>query len=235
MDPKKRQDALKLQAAIASLQYIEDDTIIGVGTGSTVNFFIVELIKIKHRVKACVSSSEASANLLRAGGIEVMELNNAGTLSLYVDGADEVTRHLAMIKGGGAALTREKIVAAASQKFVCIADETKLVDVLGKFPLPVEVIPMARSYVARELVKLGGQPEWRVKEIDGAMKPVVTDNGNWILDVRGLTIADPLALETEVNQITGVVTNGLFAKRGADVLLLATPAGVNIIFKSVQP
>ncbi len=235
MDPKKSQDALKLQAAIASLQYIEDDTIIGVGTGSTVNFFIAELIKIKHRVKACVSSSEASANLLKAGGIEVMELNNAGTLSLYVDGADEVTRHLAMIKGGGGALTREKIVAAASQKFVCIADETKLVDVLGKFPLPVEVIPMARSYVARELVKLGGHPEWRVKEIDGAMKPVVTDNGNWILDVRGLTIADPLALETEVNQITGVVTNGLFVKRGADVLLLATPTGVNIIFKSAQP
>ncbi len=235
MDLKARQDELKLKAAIAALKYIEDDTVIGVGTGSTVNFFIAELIKVKHRIRACVSSSEASAKLLKTGGIEVIELNDAGTLSLYVDGADEVTQHLAMIKGGGAALTREKIVAAASQKFVCIADETKLVDMLGKFPLPVEVIPMARSYVARELVKLRGHPEWRVKEIDGAMKPVVTDNGNWILDVRGLLIADPAALETEINQITGVVTNGLFAQRGADVLLLATPTGVKIISNVARP
>ena len=158
-----------------------------------------------------------------------MELNDAGTLSLYVDGADEVTQYLAMIKGGGAALTREKIVAAASKKFICIADESKLVDVMGKFPLPVEVIPMARSYVARELVKLGGHPEWRVRDINGSMKPVVTDNGNWILDVRGLQITDPVALETEINQITGVVTNGLFARRGADVLLLATKDGVKTI------
>ena len=223
------QNALKLDAAIAALQYIEDDTIIGVGTGSTVNFFIAELIKVRHRIKAAVSSSEASSKLLRVGGVDVMELNDSGTLSLYVDGADEVTKHLAMIKGGGAALTREKIVAAASKKFICIADESKLVDIMGKFPLPVEVIPMARSYVARELVKLGGHPEWRVRDTDGAMKPVVTDNGNWILDVRGLHITDPIALETEINQITGVVTNGLFARRGADVLLLATKHGVKTI------
>ena len=223
------QNTLKLDAAIAALQYIEDDTIIGVGTGSTVNFFIAELIKVRHRIKAAVSSSEASSKLLRTGGVDVMELNDAGTLSLYVDGADEVTQYLAMIKGGGAALTREKIVAAASKKFICIADESKLVDVMGKFPLPVEVIPMARSYVARELVKLGGHPEWRVRDINGSMKPVVTDNGNWILDVRGLQITDPVALETEINQITGVVTNGLFARRGADVLLLATKHGVKTI------
>ena len=223
------QNTLKLDAAIAALQYIEDDTIIGVGTGSTVNFFIAELIKVRHRIKAAVSSSEASSKLLRTGGVDVMELNDAGTLSLYVDGADEVTQYLAMIKGGGAALTREKIVAAASKKFICIADESKLVDVMGKFPLPVEVIPMARSYVARELVKLGGHPEWRVRDINGSMKPVVTDNGNWILDVRGLQITDPIALETEINQITGVVTNGLFARRGADVLLLATKDGVKTI------
>lgn len=223
------QNTLKLDAAIAALQYIEDDTIIGVGTGSTVNFFIAELIKVRHRIKAAVSSSEASSKLLRTGGVDVMELNDAGTLSLYVDGADEVTQYLAMIKGGGAALTREKIVAAASKKFICIADESKLVDVMGKFPLPVEVIPMARSYVARELVKLGGHPEWRVRDINGSMKPVVTDNGNWILDVRGLQITDPVALETEINQITGVVTNGLFARRGADVLLLATKDGVKTI------
>ena len=219
------QNALKLAAAKAALDYVEDDTIIGVGTGSTVNFFIAELIKTRARIKAAVSSSEASTQLLRAGGIEVLELNNAGSLSIYVDGADEVTRHLAMIKGGGAALTREKIVAAASEKFICIADTSKLVEVLGKFPLPVEVIPMARSYVARELVKLGGHPEWRVK--DG--KAVVTDNGNWILDVRGLTITNPADLESTINQVAGVVSNGLFARRGADVLLLAAAEGVQRI------
>jgi ribose 5-phosphate isomerase A len=180
-------------------------------------------------VKAAVSSSEASSKLLREGKVDVIELNDAGTLAVYVDGADEVTRHLAMIKGGGAALTREKVVASASEKFVCIADESKLVDTLGKFPLPVEVIPMARSYVARELVKLGGHPEWRIREVDGKMKPVVTDNGNWILDVRGLTITDPIKLETEINQIAGVVTNGLFARRGANVLLLARAGGVEKI------
>ena len=222
------QSALKLAAAKAALDYVEDDTIIGVGTGSTVNFFIAELIKTQARIKAAVSSSEASTQLLRAGGIEVLELNSAGSLSIYVDGADEVTRHLAMIKGGGAALTREKIVAAASDKFICIADTSKLVDVLGKFPLPVEVIPMARSYVARELVKLGGHPEWRVR--DG--KAVVTDNGNWILDVRGLTITKPADLESTINQIAGVVTNGLFARRGADVLLLAAADGVQRITAS---
>jgi ribose 5-phosphate isomerase A len=219
------QNALKQEAARAAIAYVPDDTVIGVGTGSTVNFFIAELIKIRHRIKAAVSSSDASSKLLREGGIEVMELNNAGTLSVYVDGADEVTRHLSMIKGGGAALTREKIVAGASEKFICIADQSKLVDVLGKFPLPVEVIPMARSFVARELVKLGGHPEWRVR--DGS--PVVTDNGNWILDVRGLVIDNPPRLETEINQIPGAVTNGLFARRGADVLLLAAPGGVQTL------
>jgi ribose 5-phosphate isomerase A len=219
------QNALKQAVAKAALEYVDDGAIIGVGTGSTVNFFIAELLKHRN-VKAAVSSSEASSKLLREGKVDVIELNDAGPLSVYVDGADEVTRSLAMIKGGGAALTREKIVAAASAKFVCIADQSKLVDVLGKFPLPVEVIPMARSYVARELVKLGGHPEWRMRNVDGAMKAVVTDNSNWILDVHGLKITDPVALELAINQIAGVVTNGLFAKRGADVLLLATPNGV---------
>jgi ribose 5-phosphate isomerase A len=219
------QNALKLQAAKAAIAYVPENTIIGVGTGSTVNFFIAELIKIRDRLKGAVSSSEASSRLLREGGIDVLELNDAGTLSIYVDGADEVTRHLAMIKGGGAALTREKIVAGASERFICIADQSKLVDVLGKFPLPVEVIPMARSFVARELVKLGGHPEWRVRE----GKAVVTDNGNWILDVHGLSIVNPPLLETEINQIPGVVTNGLFARRGADVLLLAAPGGVQTL------
>ncbi len=219
------QNALKMAAAKAALDYVEDNTVIGVGTGSTVNFFIAELIRGKARIKAAVSSSVASTRLLRDGGIDVLELNDAGTLSIYVDGADEVTRHLAMIKGGGAALTREKIVAAASEKFICIADTSKLVDVLGKFPLPIEVIPMARSYVARELVRLGGHPEWRVRE----GKAVVTDNGNWILDERGLAITNPVELELQINQIAGVVTNGLFARRGADVLLLAAAEGVQRI------
>jgi ribose 5-phosphate isomerase A len=216
------QDEMKAAAAKAAIQYVPDNAIIGVGTGSTVNFFIDELIKIRDRVKAAVSSSEASSARLKAGGIEVMSLNDAGQLAVYVDGADEVTKHLAMIKGGGAALTREKIVAGASQFFVCVADDSKLVPVLGKFPLPVEVIPMARSFVARELVKLGGHPEWRMKE----NKAIVTDNGNWILDVHGLTIENPPLLETEINQIPGVVTNGIFARRGADVLLLANRHGV---------
>ncbi len=219
------QNALKLAAAKLALNYVEDNTIIGVGTGSTVNFFIAELIRTKARIKAAVSSSVASSKLLRDGGFEVMELNDAGTLSIYVDGADEITGDLAMIKGAGAALTREKIVAAASGKFICIADESKRVEVLGKFPLSIEVIPMARSYVARELVKLGGHPEWRMK--DGTA--VVTDNGNWILDVRGMTITKPVELETTINQIAGVVENGLFARRGADVLLLASSGGVERI------
>lgn len=219
------QNALKHAAAKAAIAYVPDDTIIGVGTGSTVNFFIAELAKIAPRIKAAVSSSEASTRLLKEARIDVLELNDAGTLSVYVDGADEINHHLHMIKGGGAALTREKIVAAASEKFVCIADQSKLVEVLGRFPLPVEVIPMARSYVARELVKLGGHPEWRM--IDG--KAVVTDNGNWILDVRGMAITNPVSVEVAINQIAGVVTNGLFARRGADIALLAGPDGVRTI------
>ena len=225
------QNALKQAAAKAAIAYVPDDTIIGVGTGSTVNFFIAELAKISSRIKGAVSSSDASSKLLREARIEVLELNDAGTLSVYVDGADEITRHMHMIKGGGAALTREKIVAAASEKFICIADSSKLVDVLGKFPLPVEVIPMARSLVARQLVELGGHPEWRVREADGQMRPVVTDNGNWILDVRGMSIVNPVELETAINQMAGVVTNGLFARRGADVALLASPEGVQQLIR----
>ena len=219
------QNALKLAAAKAAIAYVPIDTIIGVGSGSTVNIFIAELAKISHRIKAAVSSSDASTALLKQANIEVMSLNDAGPLSVYIDGADEITSHLAMIKGGGAALTREKIIAAASDKFVCIADESKLVDVLGKFPLPIEVIPMARSYVARELVKLGGHPEWRMKDD----KAVVTDNGNWILDVFGLAITNPLELESTINHIAGVVTNGLFARRGADIALLASISGVKTL------
>jgi ribose 5-phosphate isomerase A len=211
-------NALKKAAAEAALAYVEDDTVVGVGTGSTVNFFIDALAARKARITATVASSEASAARLRALHIPVRELNDTDGCDLYVDGADEVTDHLAMIKGGGAALTREKIVAQASRKFVCIADASKLVPVLGKFPLPVEVIPMARSFVARELVKLGGMPELR--------QGVTTDNGNLVLDVRGLTILDPVALETAINMIPGVVTNGIFARRPADVLLLAASEGV---------
>ncbi|MFN6170892.1 MAG: ribose-5-phosphate isomerase RpiA [Burkholderiales bacterium] len=229
MSTKPDQNALKAAAAKAAMAYVPDNAIIGVGTGSTVNFFIDELIKVRDRLKAAVSSSDASTARLKAGGIDVMALNDAGPIAVYVDGADEVTKHLAMIKGGGAALTREKVVAAASDKFVCVADQSKLVDVLGKFPLPVEVIPMARSYVARELVKLGGHPAWRMREVDGQMRAVVTDNGNWILDVHGLSIVNPPLLETEINQIPGVVTNGIFARRSADVLLLANPEGVEKI------
>jgi ribose 5-phosphate isomerase A len=211
-------NALKKAAAESALAYVEDDTVVGVGTGSTVNFFIDALASRKARITATVASSEASAARLRALHIPVRELNDTDGCDLYVDGADEVTEHLAMIKGGGAALTREKIVAQASRKFVCIADASKLVPVLGKFPLPVEVIPMARSFVARELVKLGGMPELRQR--------VTTDNGNLVLDVRGLTILDPVALETAINMIPGVVTNGIFARRPADVLLLAASEGV---------
>jgi ribose 5-phosphate isomerase A len=214
-------NALKKLAAEAALQYVKDDTVVGVGTGSTVNYFIEALASRKARIEASVASSEASAARLRALHIPVKELNDTDGCDVYVDGADEVTEHLAMVKGGGAALTREKIVAQASKTFVCIADGSKLVPVLGKFPLPVEVIPMARSFVARELVKLGGMPELR--------RGVTTDNGNLILDVRGLTILDPVALETAINQIPGVVTNGIFARRPADVLLLATPGGVRTI------
>ncbi|MDH4149977.1 MAG: ribose-5-phosphate isomerase RpiA [Betaproteobacteria bacterium] len=215
------QDALKQAAARAAVAMVPAGSIVGVGTGSTVNFFIDELAAIKGRIDGAVSSSDASAARLKAAGIHVHDLNSVRELPVYVDGADEVTRHLAMIKGGGGALTREKIVAAVAQQFICIADTSKLVNVLGRFPLPVEVIPMARSYVAREIVKLGGQPEWRAK--------FVTDNGNLILDVHNLTILDPQKLETQLNQITGVVTNGLFARRPADVLLLAGKDGVETL------
>ena len=194
---------------------------VGVGTGSTVNHFIAALAGRRSRIAGTVSSSEASAGRLREAGIPVMDLNAAGGCDVYVDGADEVTEHLAMIKGGGGALTREKIVAQASRTFVCVADASKLVAALGRFPLPVEVIPMARSLVAREIVKLGGRPVVR--------EGFVTDNGNVILDVHGLDITDPAAVESALNQLPGVVTNGLFARRGADVLLLATPEGVRRI------
>ncbi|MGB8855081.1 MAG: ribose-5-phosphate isomerase RpiA [Burkholderiales bacterium] len=215
------QDELKQAVAKAATQYVTENSLVGVGTGSTVNFFIAELAKIKNRVQGAVSSSEASARLLRAAGIPVLDLNNVYEVDVYIDGADEVTEHRAMIKGGGAALTREKIVAAASKKFVCIADASKLVGVLGNFPLPVEVIPMARSYVARQLVKLGGEPRYR--------EGVITDNGNVILDIHGLKILNPVELETAINQITGVVCNGIFARRPADVVLLGSKDGVKTI------
>ena len=215
------QDELKKAVAKAAIAHVPEDCIVGVGTGSTANFFIAELAGIKGRLQGAVASSEATAARLKAAGIRVFELNSVDELPVYVDGADEVTRHLHMIKGGGGALTREKIVAAVARKFVCIADESKLTDVLGAFPLPVEVIPMARSHVARELVKLGGLPELR--------QGITTDNGNIILDVRGLAIVNPVTLEGEINQIVGVVANGLFARRGADVLLLGTRDGVKTL------
>ncbi|MBX3674995.1 MAG: ribose-5-phosphate isomerase RpiA [Burkholderiales bacterium] len=219
------QDALKRLCAEAALAFVEDDMTVGVGTGSTVNHFIAALAARRGRIAGTVSSSEASAARLREAGIPVMDLNATGGCDVYVDGADEVTEHLAMTKGGGGALTREKIVAQASRRFVCIADASKLVPVLGRFPLPVEVIPMARSLVAREIVRLGGRPVWR--------EGVVTDNGNAILDVHGLVITDPAALESDLNQLPGVVTNGLFARRPADVLLLGTPQGVRRIDRAV--
>jgi len=212
------QDELKQAVAKVAIEHVPVDCIVGVGTGSTANFFIDELAKIKHRVRGAVASSEASAKRLQGHGIEVLSLNDAGDLPVYVDGADEITKHMHMVKGGGGALTREKIVAAASKKFVCVCDASKLVDVLGKFPLPIEVIPMARSSVARQLVKLGGRPALR--------EGFTTDNGNLILDVHGLQILNPVELESELDHIAGVVTNGLFARRPADVLLLGTPEGV---------
>ena len=215
------QDELKRAVAQAAIAYVPEDCIVGVGTGSTANFFIDELARIKHKVRGAVASSEASAQRLQGHGIKVVSLNDAGSLPVYVDGADEITRHLHMIKGGGGALTREKIVAAASKKFICVCDQSKLVDVLGEFPLPLEVIPMARSYVAREIVHLGGQPALR--------QGFVTDNGNVILDVHNLQILNPVELEATLNQITGVVTNGLFARRSADTLLLGTDNGVRTI------
>ena len=214
-------DSKKKAAALAALEFVEDGMLVGVGTGSTVNHFIAALADRRHRIAGAVSSSEASTKLLRAAGIEVVALNDAGDLSLYVDGADEATRHLDLIKGGGGALTREKIVAAASRRFVCIVDDTKVVAVLGRFPLPVEVIPMARSLVARRLVGLGGQPVLR--------HGFVTDNGNEILDVHNLKIQDPAALEARIGLLTGVVEVGLFARRGADVLLVAGDGGVQTL------
>ncbi|RLJ16943.1 ribose 5-phosphate isomerase A [bacterium endosymbiont of Escarpia laminata] len=213
-------DEMKKMAAEAALEYVDGGTV-GVGTGSTVNHFIDYLATIKHKIEGAVSSSEVSTERMKGHGIPVMDLNAAGELDIYVDGADEADHNLALIKGGGGALTREKIVAGASRKFVCIADGSKLVDILGKFPLPVEVIPMARSHVARQLVKLGGTPVWR--------EDFITDNGNVILDVHNLEIMKPIEMENRINAIAGVVTNGLFAMRGADVLILGTEEGVKIV------
>lgn len=212
------QDQKKQAAAKAAIEYVKPDTIIGVGTGSTVNHFIDALESKKHLIEGAVSSSDASTKRLKALGIEVFDLNSVDKFDIYVDGADEITEHKHMIKGGGAALTREKIVAAVAKTFICIIDDTKHVAVLGHFPLPVEVIPMARSYVAREIVKLGGDPVYR--------QGVVTDNGNVILDVHNLSITDPRTLEKQLNNIVGVVTNGLFAQRGADIVLTGTENGV---------
>lgn len=215
------QDAKKLAVAEAALEYIEDNTIVGVGTGSTVNCFIDALAKIKGRIDGAVSSSEASSQRLRDHGIAIVEPNSVYDIPVYVDGADEATRHKYLTKGGGGALTREKIVAALSRKFVCMIDDSKLVTTLGEFPLPVEVIPMAQSYVGRQLAKLGGQPELR--------NGFKTDNGNIIIDVHNLKITDPVTLEQKLNQIAGVVCNGLFAARPADVLLVAGAGGIQTL------
>lgn len=212
---------MKKAAGWAALQYVKKDTIVGVGTGSTVNHFIDALATMKDDIEGAVSSSEASTKKLIELGIEVFDLNSVDMIDVYVDGADEINDRMDMIKGGGAALTREKIVAAVAKQFICIVDNTKQVSILGEFPLPVEVIPMARSYVARELVKLGGDPVYR--------QGVVTDNGNVILDVYNMQILDPKVMETKINAIVGVVTNGLFANRGADVLLVGTPEGVKTV------
>lgn len=212
------QDQKKQAVGEAAIKFVTDDCVIGVGTGSTVHYFISALEKVKHKIKGAVSSSDDSTKKLEAMGIEVFDLNSVDSFDIYVDGADEITKHKHMIKGGGAALTREKIVSAVAKKFVCIIDDSKQVPVLGAFPLPVEVIPMARSYVARELVKLGGDPEYR--------QGVVTDNGNVILDVHNLKILNPVELEKQINHIPGVVTNGLFAIRSADIVLVATDSEV---------
>ncbi len=218
------QNELKQAVARAAIKYVVEDALVGVGTGSTADFFIDELAKMKNRIDGAVASSEKTATRLKSHGIRVVDLNSVDELPVYVDGADEITEHLAMIKGGGGALTREKIVAAVARKFICIADESKLVPVLGNFPLPVEVIPMARSHVGRQMVRLGGTPILR----DG----FTTDNGNLIIDVAGLTILDPVELEEAINNITGVVSVGLFAKRGADVLLLGTAGGVRTLTRT---
>lgn len=214
-------DELKRAVALEAIKYVVEDKIVGVGTGSTANFFIDALAEIKHMIEGAVASSEATAQRLKKHGIPVFDLNSIDDLPVYVDGADEADAHLALIKGGGGALTREKIVAAVAKTFICIADQSKWVKIMGRFPLPVEVIPMARSYVAREIVKLGGDPVYR--------EGFVTDNGNIILDVHNLVIAEPINLENQLNNIVGVVTNGLFAARGADVLLLGTNEGVKTI------
>jgi len=215
------QDELKKQVAKAAIEYVESG-IIGVGTGSTANYFIDYLAEVKHKIDGAVASSEATAERLRKHGIEVFDLNSVDGMDIYVDGADEITEHMHMLKGGGGALTREKIVAANAKKFICICDESKFVPTLGKFPLPVEVLPMARSYVARQLSALGGQPK---------LRDFTTDNGNIILDIHGMNVVDPIDTEARINQIVGVVTNGLFAKRAADILLLATDSGVKTLGK----
>lgn len=219
------QDELKQAVARAAIDYVVDGEIVGVGTGSTANFFIDELAKIKHRIRGAVASSEATAARLQSHGIQVFDLNQIDRMPVYIDGADEITARGAMIKGGGAALTREKIVASVADKFICIADGSKLVDVLGKFPLPVEVIPMAQAIVMRKLAALGCEPRLRLK--DG--KPLITDNGCVIIDVVGLNILDPVGMEVRINAIVGVVTVGLFAQRGADIGLLGTVDGVKTL------
>lgn len=216
------QDEMKRKAAEAALEYVVVDEIVGVGTGSTVNHFIDALAGIKHKIKGAVSSSVASTERMQKHGITVYDLNEVNGIQVYIDGADEADHYLNLIKGGGGALTREKIIAGASKKFVCIADESKLVDVLGKFPLPIEVIPMARSFIARELVKMGGRPVWR--------EGFVTDNGNDILDVHDLRIMEPVKMENELNKLPGIVTVGIFANRPADVLILGTPQGAKTVF-----
>jgi len=221
------QDELKQAVARAAIEYVVDNEIIGVGTGSTANFFIDELAKIKDRIKGTVASSEATAARLRGHGIEVFDLNDVPAIAVYIDGADEIDASGAMIKGGGAALTREKIVASVSKQFVCIADGSKLVDVMGKFPLPVEVVPMAREAVARALSALGGVPKLRLQP--GSQEAFVTDNGGQLLDVSGLSITDPVALEAQINQIVGVIAVGLFAARGANVCLLGMAEGVKTL------
>lgn len=218
------QDELKQMVAREALKHVVDDAVVGVGSGSTVFKFIDALATIKHRIEGAVAASEASAERLRGHGIRVFDLNGVNELPVYIDGADEVTEHLHMIKGGGGALTREKIVAACARRFVCICDASKLVPVLGKFPLPLEVIPMARSYVGREMLKRGAQPELR--------QGFKTDNGNLIIDCRGLTLLDPPAMEAELDGIAGVVSNGIFARRPADVLLLAEGSGVRTLKKT---
>jgi ribose 5-phosphate isomerase A len=217
------QNQMKKLAGEYAIRYINDDMIIGIGTGSTVKYFMDQLASLKHIIRGAVSSSESSTQLLKQYGIPIYDLNSVGTVDIYIDGADEINHQLEMIKGGGAALTREKIVAACSTKFVCIADESKYVRKLGNFPLPVEVIPMARSYVARQIVKLGGMPNWR--------EGVITDNGNWILDIYNLDILKPIELEQSLNNIVGVVANGLFARRGADELVLAKADGTVEVIK----